>query len=189
MIASGGEGESSGAGSRGQTCSGVPRPPNPATRTSPSESFILWTEAKKKRRCCTLFFRGAFFFSFFFFKNKKISPYLCLVVVCVWRGIFTSCLSVSPVSQREALTLSLSCTTTRLLVLLDLWRRNPVYYRYTRRRTFFEEPLVFRFLAVSRCGKKKKKIEKEKRHVAFIISSLAASATWWLNVALNKCCF
>lgn len=115
--------------------------PVPRTlRSAPRHRSPSYSGQKRRKSVVVAHFSSA---ELFFFKEQKISPYLCLVVVCVRRGIFMSCLSVSPVSPREALTLSLSCTTTQLLVLLDLWRRNPVYYCYTRRRTFLKNNLFF----------------------------------------------
>lgn len=102
-----------------------------------------------------------------------------------------TCLSF-PSSQ--ILKKTVSCTPTGLLVAPDIpsaltFCLLSLYFFFFLGRTTF----IFGFLAVSRCGKrrglKKKTQVRKKRHVASIISSLTASATWWLDLALKKCCY
>lgn len=73
----------------------VPPSPNPAVHTLPSKS-PSYSGQKREHRRYPLFLRQAFFFFL-------ISSYLCLVVVCVRRGISVLFLSVSSVSKRSFL--------------------------------------------------------------------------------------
>lgn len=61
-----------------------------------------------------------------------ISSYLCLVVVCVRRGISTSSLCVSLISTREAVPFDLFCTATRHCFRWIFRKETPhVYYCFT----------------------------------------------------------
>lgn len=83
------------AGNRGQRCSGAPIPKSCSPHLAINESLLLWTKARTSS--LPTFPPSSFFFFF------SISSYLCLVVVCVRRGISVLFLSVSSVSKRSFL--------------------------------------------------------------------------------------
>lgn len=75
------------------------------------------------------------------------------------------------------------------LFLLDfLWWDPPCLLLLFMKRTFLKNHLFLLLICKSIWWKQTTKKKRKKwRHVAFILSSLAASAAWWLNMALNKC--
>lgn len=174
-----GESKRSSAGSRGQTCSGAPHPK--ALQSTPRHQRVLPTLDKSENTVVAHFSSVELFF---------ISSYLCLVVVCVWRGISTSSLSVSLVSPREVLAFSLFCTTTRPCFCWISCDEIPhVYYCYTWKELFWRT--TFCFLFVSRCEKKHEENRKGKNegmlHLSLVLQQHLPPGGWtwhWTNAVL-----